>query len=162
MSTRPWPPYRTEVRPEWGDYNGHLNDAFYFLIFSRAGDAVLDVIGMDDGYRRQHAVSVFTLETHVCYLREVGVGETVEVEARVLDLDAKRLHLFQVLRRAGEADPAATADTAWLNVDMATRRGAPFRPEIHVQLEAQRALRAAEPWPERAGRAVGLSRRPPA
>src|SRR5205807_2619138 len=84
--------------------------------------------------------------------REVGVGETVEVEARVLDLDAKRLHLFQALRRAGEADPAAIAETAWLNVDMATRRGAPFRPEIHAQLEAQRALRAAEPWPERAGR----------
>ena len=83
--------------------NGHLNDAFYFLIFSRAGDAVLDLIGMGDGYRRQHGVSVFTLETHVCYLREVGVGETVEVEARVLDLDAKRLHLFQTLRRAGEA-----------------------------------------------------------
>jgi acyl-CoA thioester hydrolase len=162
VSTQPWPPYRTEVRPEWGDYNGHLNDAFYFLIFSRAGDAVLDLVDMGDGYRRQHGVSVFTLETHVCYLREVGVGETVEVEARVLDLDAKRLHLFQTLRRAGEADPAATAETAWLNVDMTTRRGAPFRPEIHAQLEAQRALRAAEPWPERAGRAVGLGRRPPA
>jgi acyl-CoA thioester hydrolase len=160
MGIAGWPPYRAEVRPEWGDYNGHLNDAFYFLIFSRATDALLDLIGMDEACRRRHACSVFTLETHVCYLREVHVGQTVEVDARVLDLDAKRLHLFQAMRLAGEPEAVATAETAFLHVDMTTRRGAPVRPEVHARLEAQQVLRAGEPWPERAGRAVGLSRRP--
>ena len=55
---------------------------------------------MGDAYRRQHAVSVFTLETHVCYLREVAVGETVEVEARVLDLD-RELEAYDNLVREG-------------------------------------------------------------
>ena len=162
MSAHLWPPYRTEVRPEWGDYNGHLNDAFYFLIFSRAGDAVLDLVGMGDGYRRQHGVSVFTLETHVCYLREVGVGETVEVEARVLDLDAKRLHLFQTLRRAGEAESGGDRRDG-----LAQRRhDDPTRGAVPAQStrSSRRSGRSGRPspGPERAGRAVGLSRRPPA
>ena len=76
------------VRPEWADYNGHLNDACYLVIFSQATDALLDVIGMDDAFRRREQVSIFTLETHLCYLREVLGGTTVEVESRILDLDA--------------------------------------------------------------------------
>ena len=28
--------HRTAVAPEWVDYNGHLRDAYYLLIFSHA------------------------------------------------------------------------------------------------------------------------------
>ena len=105
---------------------------------------------------------MFTLETHVCYLREVGVGETVEVEARVLDLDAKRLHLFQILRRAGEADPAATAETAWLNVDMTPGAGRRSGPRSTRSSRRSGRSGRPSPGPSRAGRAGAASRRPPA
>jgi acyl-CoA thioesterase FadM len=32
----------TQVQPDWVDYNGHLRDAFYLLIFSYATDALMD------------------------------------------------------------------------------------------------------------------------
>lgn len=150
--------YRAEVGPEWVDYNGHLNEAYYLLIFSRATDALLDAVGIGDAYRRRERVSVFTLETHLRYLREVRGGETVEVEVRVLGLDAKRAHLFCAMRRAGEAELAATAEMLWLHVDTTTRRGAPFRAEVLARLEELRAREAGRPRPEGAGRSVGLGR----
>jgi len=43
--------YRDTVRAEWVDYNGHLRDAFYMLIYSYATDALLDAIGLDAAAR---------------------------------------------------------------------------------------------------------------
>lgn len=63
--------HRDTVRAEWVDYNGHLRDAFYLLIFSFATDALLDAIGLDDAARRARGRSVYTLEAHVNYLREI-------------------------------------------------------------------------------------------
>lgn len=155
--------HRAEARPEWLDYNGHLNEAYYLLVFSHATDALLDRVGMDDAFRRREGVTVFTLETHLCHLREVGPGETVEVEVRVLSLDAKRAHLFHTMRRAAAADPdaaaVATAEMAILHVDAGTRRGAPFRPEVLERLRALHGSEDGRPRPEQAGRAVGLGRR---
>ncbi len=153
------PIHRESVRAEWLDYNGHLNEAYYLLIFSHATDALLDLIGLDDACRRREQVSIFTLETHVCYLHEVADGETVEVETRVLDLDAKRMHLFHTMRRPGEEVAAATAEMMILHVDMTKRRGAAFRPEVHEKLAALHAREAGRAVPVQAGRAVAMQRR---
>ena len=79
--------YETSVRSEWVDYNGHMSEAFYTLVFGYATDALLDFIGMDGPYRRRTATSVYTLETHITYLREVGEGEPLIVTTRLLDSD---------------------------------------------------------------------------
>ncbi|WP_224056757.1 thioesterase family protein, partial [Burkholderia vietnamiensis] len=76
--------YHDVVRPEWVDYNGHLRDAFYLLIFSFATDALLDRIGLDDAARRERGRSVYTLEAHVNYLQEIKEGARVRVDVRVL------------------------------------------------------------------------------
>ena len=44
--------YETKVAPDWVDYNGHMNDAAYALVFSRAGDALMDRIGLDAAARK--------------------------------------------------------------------------------------------------------------
>lgn len=100
--------YRDVVRPEWVDYNGHLRDAFYLLIFSFATDALLDRIGLDDAARRERGRSVYTLEAHVNYLHEIKEGAHVRVDARVLAHDAKRLHLYLELFAPGH-DAAVSA-----------------------------------------------------
>ena len=33
------------VRPEWIDYNGHLSEAYYVLVFGNATDALYEVHG---------------------------------------------------------------------------------------------------------------------
>ncbi|MCA3824998.1 MAG: thioesterase family protein, partial [Burkholderia sp.] len=113
--------YRDVVRPEWVDYNGHLRDAFYLLIFSFATDALLDRIGLDDAARRERGRSVYTLEAHVNYLHEIKEGTQVRVDARVLAHDAKRLHLYLERFAQGHDDAVSASEQMLLHVD--TRDG---------------------------------------
>ncbi|HCC61943.1 MAG TPA: 4-hydroxybenzoyl-CoA thioesterase, partial [Pseudomonas sp.] len=66
--------YRTPIRPEWVDYNNHLRDAFYLLIFSFATDALMDRIGLDQAGRERSGHTLYTLECHLNYLAEVKLG----------------------------------------------------------------------------------------
>ncbi len=88
------PCYHDTVRAEWVDYNGHLRDAFYMLIFSFATDALIDVIGLPDSVRKERGRSIYTLEAHINYLHEIKEGAQVRIDMRVLGHDAKRLHLY--------------------------------------------------------------------
>ena len=63
--------HRDRVRPEWLDYNGHMNETFYLLVFSQATDEFMDHIGMDDATRRRTGTTIYTLETHITYLQEL-------------------------------------------------------------------------------------------
>ena len=53
--------YRAVVEPDWIDYNGHMNVAYYVLVFDRATDAFLDYIGLDDALRAAAGSSTFSV-----------------------------------------------------------------------------------------------------
>lgn len=40
--------WREPVRDEWTDYNGHLSEPYYVLVFGDATDAVMDAVGRID------------------------------------------------------------------------------------------------------------------
>ena len=88
--------YQTRIIPDWVDYNGHLRDAFYLLIFSYATDALMDRLGMDSNNREASGHSLFTLELHLNYLHEVKLGADVQVHTQIIGHDAKRLHLYHL------------------------------------------------------------------
>ncbi len=119
MSWRPTD-YRCAIEPAWIDYNGHLRDAYYTLVFSQAIDALMHEAGLDDDYRTRSGCTLFTLETHVHYLREVKSSDSISVRARALGVDTKRLHLGLALTlhasrradRAGRVHAAARAAAA--------------------------------------------------
>ena len=48
------------VAPEWLDYNGHMNDAAYAIVFSRSVDALMDRIGIDAATRSPPGPSVMS------------------------------------------------------------------------------------------------------
>lgn len=152
--------YRDVVRPEWVDYNGHLRDAFYLLIFSFATDALLDRIGLDDAARRERGRSVYTLEAHVNYLHEIKEGTQVRVDARVLAHDAKRLHLYLELFAGGHDDAVSASEQMLLHVD--TRDGAksaPFDDDVAARVAELHALQRDCAAPAYAGRVIGLQPR---
>jgi len=151
-------PFRATVRPEWIDYNGHLNEAYYVLIFSHATDALIDWIGMDGAFRQASGLTVYTLETHVCYLDEVHAGADVDVATRLLDLDAKRMHLFHQMSRADGGQALCTAEMLMACVDSRGPRTAPFPERTAMRLGELHAAERAQPWPERAGRAIAIRR----
>ncbi len=91
------------VIEDWIDYNGHLNMAFYNVIFDRAVDHFYDLLGVGAKYAESGAGSCFTMEIHVHYLNEVSLDDELELHLQLLDYDSKRLHYFtaDVPQRAG-------------------------------------------------------------
>lgn len=148
--------YRNVVRREWVDYNGHLRDAFYMLLFSYASDALLDAIGLDDMQRTARHHSVYTLEAHISYLHEVKEGASVRVVARVLAHDLKRMHVSFELFVEGRPDPVAAGEQMLLHVDTLGPRAAPFDEDVLERVGALTSAQASLPVPRHIGRVIGL------
>ena len=49
------------VKPEWLDYNDHLNVAYYVLLFDLGIDAFKAVVGIDLDYIKRKALSTVAL-----------------------------------------------------------------------------------------------------
>ncbi|MCX2888908.1 MULTISPECIES: thioesterase family protein [Pseudomonas] len=140
--------YRTPVQEDWVDYNGHLRDAFYLLIFSYATDALMERIGLDADSRGQSGHSLFTLEAHINYLHEVKLGTEVWVQTQIIGFDRKRLHVYHSLHRAGFGEVLAASEQMLLHVDLAGPKSAAFSEQSAALLQSladsQRDLPAAE------------------
>jgi acyl-CoA thioester hydrolase len=144
------------VEPAWIDYNGHLNMAYYNVLFDRAVDEVLELLGCGADYVKTRRHSCFTAEAHLRYLRELHAGDPVRVTFQLLDHDAKRVHFFEQLFHAAEGWVSATSENMVLHVDMAAGKSAPFPPDIAAALAKMRAAHAALPVPEAAGRRIAM------
>ena len=150
------------ILPEWCDYNGHMNMAYYAVVFDQAVDEVFAALGLGEDWRRASGCSFFSLSAMYHYLREVKAGERVWMTFRVLDVDAKKVHFFQEMYRApeegGEEVRAATAEVLAVHIDMNRRRSAPMAAEVRAIFEAERDRWAHLPPPPEAGARVGIRR----
>ncbi|WP_434594863.1 thioesterase family protein [Pseudomonas sp. R4-83] len=151
--------YQTRIIPDWVDYNGHLRDAFYLLIFSYATDALMDRLGMDSNNREASGHSLFTLELHLNYLHEVKLDTEVEVRTQIIGHDNKRLYLYHSLHKVGDAQELAGNEQMLLHVDLAGPRSAPFSAETLSHLQSIAAEQRDLPAPAYIGRVIAL---PPA
>jgi acyl-CoA thioester hydrolase len=144
------------VEPQWIDYNGHLNMAYYNVLFDRAVDEAYELIGIGLDYLKTQGHSTFTAEAHVRYLRELKQGDPVRVTFQLLDYDTKRIHYFEQLLHAEEGWLSATSENMTLHVDMAAKKVAPFPDSILRTLEHMKTAHAGLPKPEGAGRAIKM------
>ncbi len=152
--------YRTALSPEWIDYNGHLRDAYYGLIVSYACDALMDRLGMDAAYRERTRNTLYTVEMHVHFLREVKKDDVVLVNVRMLGTDAKRIHVaFDILREADNV-VAASAELMLLHVHQGeVVTTAPFPPDVGTALAGLAADTAGAPEVGPGSRRMELKRR---
>ncbi|MEW2389158.1 thioesterase family protein [Streptomyces venezuelae] len=145
------------VRPEWIDYNGHMSEAFYVLVFGYATDAMMIETGLHAGYRESTGCSLYTVEAHVRYLNDVSEGAHLAVRTRLLGADAKKArftHEMYVVEDEGDepapdASPVATTELLALHVDQNAGRAVPFPDEIRDRLTG-----LTEQPPEWAGRSI--------
>jgi acyl-CoA thioester hydrolase len=151
--------YRGVVRPEWIDPNGHMNVGYYLVAFDHASDAICKQLGVGWDYTRNGLGTVFVLEAHVTYHRELHAGDALRFTAQVLDYDAKRMHLFQSMYHAEQGELASTNELLMMHMDIETRRAAPWREETMRRLEAIAAAHKALPRPEQAGSVMGIRRK---
>jgi len=148
--------WRGAVLPEWVDYNGHLRDAFYMLLFSYATDGLMDTIGLGESDRAETGHSLFTLEAHINYLNEVRDGATVEVRTQVLGYDNKRLRIYHSLYRSDAQLFLAANEQMLVNIDMAGPFSTPFAPMVLESIRTLASQHLSLPSPEYAGRHIAL------
>jgi acyl-CoA thioester hydrolase len=148
--------HRETVRPEWIDYNGHMNVAYYVLAFDHATDLFLDYVGLDEAYRRRTGGSTFAAEAHVTYQREVAEGDPLEVTTRLLGYDDKRIHYIHHMYHAEERFLAATSEWLTLHVDLRRRKVSAMPETIRCRLSEIFAVHGSLPVPAEAGRVIRL------
>ncbi|MGP8297522.1 thioesterase family protein [Streptomyces inhibens] len=152
MST-PLPLFRQTVQDAWIDYNGHLSEAYYVLVFGFATDALMDTAGLDAAYRARTGCSLYTVEAHVRYLREVARDSELTLRTTVLGVDRKKLRfVHEMFVGEPSGDPVATEELLTLHVDQGTGRTAPLPDATRRRLAGLTA--AAPEWAGRGIRAV--------
>jgi acyl-CoA thioester hydrolase len=155
----PPPLFTTSVEPAWIDYNGHMNDAYYALVFSRTGDKLLEAIGLETQGRDRTSRTIYTTTLTIHYHHEVTESDVLAVDARLLEHDAKRLRIWFEMRN-GDGTAVASSEQVYLCIDQSGEkpRAASFLPEQQEAIAAIAAATADLPWPKAAGRGISLKR----
>ena len=154
-----FPSFEGEVLPQWIDANGHMNLAYYVVLFDQATDLLFDELGLGLDYRRDTLRGTFVAETHNLYERELLVGARVRIATQILASDEKRLHLGHEMFALAGGHRTATQELMFLHVDLAARRVSPFPPELRQKIQDWARAHASLPRPDWAGRRIQMPRR---
>jgi acyl-CoA thioester hydrolase len=156
----PFARYEGEVLPDWIDLNGHMNLAYYTVLFDYGTDLLFETIGIGRQYKDATGHGTFVVETHNRYERELLVGERVRVASLILGADQKRIHLAHEMFRGTDGARSATQELMFLSIDLTQRRVVPFLPEAAARVACAAAAHAPLPRPDWTGRHIALPKRP--
>ncbi len=148
--------YRTTIRPEWIDHNGHMNVAFFVLAFDEATDSIYEEWGLGLEYPDHSGCSVFTLGMNVDYLGELFEGDSIRIATTLVDHDSKRIHYYHQMYRDDNGQLVATNECLCMNVNLTSRKSQPFPDAVRSILEA--TARQGD-LPEGVGRTLKIRRR---
>ncbi|MEM0906534.1 MAG: thioesterase family protein [Pseudomonadota bacterium] len=146
------PPFNIELG--WLDANGHLNMAYYHVMFDRTVDIALTEIACGDAYREAHNAGIFNVETHVVYRREVRGDDQVRVSFQLVSRDQKRLHAYQTMVRMGDDELVAVSESLFVHVDLGTRKVAPLPGKVIALADEMIERQEAMGPPPLAGRRI--------
>ena len=147
----------TEAISDWTDYNGHMNVAYYVKIFDQAMDEFLNIYGLGKEYTLAGDGSVYALQNHIHYLREVAAGTRLGVNLQFMGIDTKRFHVFFRMRDLENNEVVSTSELLGIHVDLQSRRSARFPDDQRQQLDALLAEHSNLGMPELAGHRIGTS-----
>lgn len=146
------------IKPEWIDYNGHLNMSYYMVLFDQCVDAAFEEFGLGPDYAEEKKASFYTLEVHVTYLQELHVEDKVNVTLQVLDYDAKRTHYFEQMHHADDGYLAATMECICMHVDLTTKRSCRFPDDVLARIAAMHEKHKTLARPPQVGHVIGIKR----
>ena len=155
----PYREFSSRVRPEWIDYNGHMNVAYYVAAFDEATDAFYEALGIGLSYKNASDCSTFTLEGHITYDQEVMEGDELKFTTYLLDCDAKRIHYIHEMYHAEKGYLAATNELIGIHIDMNERRSKAMPDDMQARLQAVLELHKPLEKPHQVGRVIGIRRK---
>lgn len=147
------------VLPEWIDYNGHMNVAFYVLAFDHATDAMLEFLQLTHDYKAKENTTTFVADMNVTYRREVKEGDPLRFTTRILNCDEKRIHFWHEMYHATEGYLAATNELLSLHIDLTSRRVGPMTDAVFTWVNEVCNAHASLPEPAGLGRLIGMKKR---
>ncbi len=162
MNTRAPIILRTRIKPEWLDYNNHMNVAYYVLIFDLAGVELVSQLGLSEAVTEKTGISWMVLENHITYNNEVVLDQPVEIRCQLIDHDNKRLHLYfemYAYTEQGVEYLASTLEQMAMCVDLNSRSSCEFPSEVVEQINAMAKLQSELTTPANIGRKIGIRRR---
>jgi acyl-CoA thioester hydrolase len=145
-----------EVEPGWIDYNGHMNMAYFHVLFDRAVEEGFSLVGLGEDYLEARQASFFIAEVHTLYKRELKLSDLVRVTLQLIDFDEKRLHFYLEIRHATEGWVSATSENLALHVDMRDRKVRPFPEDILANLSVMKSAHGKLARPQVLGRVIGI------
>ena len=155
-------PIRTRtltVPPEWIDYNGHMNVAYYVKAIDHSMDEVFDMLGLGEELVQERRMGPMALVNQIHYLDELLEGQSFACDFQLLDADHKRMHLFVTMHHLEKGTIAATYEGLSCNVDLEARRSADYPQDCLSRVNALKAAHAGLPRPELAGAMIGIRRK---
>lgn len=150
------------VKPEWIDFNGHMNIAYYVAAFDLATDNLFRIVTPDIWDGDTFLGGFYAVEMHITYERELYEGESLRFTTQLLGVDDKRLHFFHRMYHAQDGYLAATNELLFLCVDRETRRAAPMAQHHFETWDKLVQRHALLPRPHQAGRVMSVKSRKPA
>ena len=145
-----------DIQDDWIDYNGHLNMAYYLVMFEKAFDDFHFVLGITTDYVKNRKMTTYTGQTKIDYLREVHKNAELTATCQLVDYDEKRLHTWQELKFP-DGTIAATCETLTLHIDASGPKVAPFPDDILAKVQAVFERHKSLPVPEKARRSIGIA-----
>lgn len=153
---------KTDVLPEWIDYNSHLRDAYYAVAVSLGLDSLMDIVGLDEAYRTRTHCTLYSVEMHLNWLKEVKAPATLELWAHVIDVDTKRLQVGMDVKVSNQAEIVATAETMLVHVNQEpTVKVVAFPDNVLQKLVELQKLSSQNPWSGPRSKALEIVRKKP-
>lgn len=154
---KPFNEFSTTVQSDWIDDNGHMNVAYYHLVFDLAARPFFNWLGFTAENRKKHHLSTFALETHLNYLSEVSVDTDIRVESRVLDVNEKRFHFYQEMFKTDSNTLAASHESLGTTVNMKKRASTAMPDDILKRIVDIKAAHDVLPRPWQIGHVMAIN-----
>tara|TARA_B100000287_G_C20530790_1_gene740768 strand:+ start:68 stop:538 length:471 start_codon:yes stop_codon:yes gene_type:complete len=119
-----------KIIKDWTDYNGHMNVAYYVLIFDLyAAELLMTKFKMGEHSARTTKKSTMVVETHITYNQELKENDEVDINLIYFDHDKKRLqYKFEMIHKSKKY-LASTMEILALYVDLDKRKTSEFEDE---------------------------------
>ena len=150
-----------QVEPGWIDYNGHLNMAYYNVLFDRAVDEATSSLGLRarlSAKTRNH--STFTAEAHIALPARVACRRPGAGDLSAARFRRKAHALFRAaFSRRGRLDFGHVREHGAARRHDAPRRSRRFPTDVAARLALMKAAHARLPLPDGAGRRMACRRK---
>ncbi|MDK9877605.1 MAG: thioesterase family protein [Staphylococcus equorum] len=150
--------YRNTVQPSWIDRNNHMHDAQYYSIFSDAVVGFFESADLSISYRPNQEVTIFSMEAHISFLKELLLDDSFYIKVRIYDYDAKRVHLFLTMYNQQD-ERNATYEVIMMGVSNQTRRSMNFPQPVYDKIKAYFDSQQSFEVPKQLGHVISIPRK---